>query len=210
MIRLFILLILSFANPLYASSEWSPYTQQEHLQIQYRYTSEDLLQIQVQAEVISRLGAFLHLLEDTGAIHDWVYNAASAHILQQPDIHTHIVHTQIAGTWPVARRDMITRSQWHQNVDSYQLTLEVESASDYLPEQAGVIRMTDIAGTWILTPGDNQTIHIHYLGHADPAGRIPRSIARRAALRATLITFERLPDILKRYQRDYPGIQEPY
>src|SRR5690554_4246406 len=105
-------MLFSFLVLIASDGEWQTYSRADDMSIHYRYTSEDILEIQAEKELVSCASAFLHLLEDTDRIQDWVSNTERATILDRPNVNTHIVHTEFRSIWPVMRRDMVTRSIW--------------------------------------------------------------------------------------------------
>ncbi|WP_417690427.1 START domain-containing protein [Pseudidiomarina sp.] len=190
-------------------SDWQQAVANPHYQIDYRERADGVLQLRAHLVVESKLGSFLHLLEDVDRISTWLARAEKATVLAQPDAHTHVVHTVFSGFFLVARRDMVTRSVWQQDPTSHVVTVKVENAdNDYEVPPHGV-RMTELAAEWQLHPSDDGSITIRYQGYADPAGALLKVVARSAALEALKKTLARLPAALENYQRPYPGIAEP-
>ena len=120
-----------------------------------------------------------------------------------------IVHTYFSAIWPVSKRDMVTQSVWQQDASSGVLTMQVSDVGPYYPQVKGYVRMQSVQGLWTLTPQEHGVLRIQYQGQADPGGKLPHFIADRVALKATFITFSRLPKVLKQYQQPYPGISTP-
>lgn len=183
--------------------QWEEFTRTDGVLVEYRYTHDDVLEISATRTVYTCAAAFLHLLVDTERIGEWVGNASKATILAQPTANQHVVHTEFGAIWPVAPRDMVTKSQWQYDPDTRTLTLQVDDASDFRGPLKGSIRMTDVAATWTLQESLQGATRIHYQGLANPEGHIPRGLARRAALRAIRHSFQTLDEMLKSYQYDY-------
>lgn len=106
--RFNIIILLSLMHNTALADGWQLYKADDSTKVEYRYSETNLLQISVATEVDSRLGAFLHLLEDTANIRAWAANTEKAELLGQPDANTHIVHTYFTAIWPVSKRDMVT------------------------------------------------------------------------------------------------------
>jgi hypothetical protein len=187
---------------------WRLYKQTSTVQVQSRTGDKQLLEIKAQVLTQSKIGAFMHLLEDTAVIADWVDGAQRAQILDHTDPHSHIVHSYFAGFWPVAPRDMITQSIWSQDVATAVLTIDIADRGQDYPAEPGYVRMQQVSGQWRLTPQAEGGLFIQYQGKADPAGKLPNFIGDKAALKATFNTFKNLEKILVGYQREYPGIAE--
>lgn len=189
------------------AADWRLYKSNPPVQIEYRQTAQQLLEIKAETTVQSTLGAFLHLLEDTGQIKRWVEHAESATLLEQPDPQTHLVYTRFDATWPVSKRDMVTRSVWSQDEDTLQLRLEIMDLAEEYELVAGYIRMRSVKALWLLTPQPDG-LHISYQGQADPAGKVPHFLTRNVALRTMYGSFQNLAGVLADYQQPYPRIIE--
>lgn len=189
------------------AEDWSGYKQQDGVTVEYRRHSDGVLEIRAQLTLKSLTGAFLHLLNDTAAISDWVANAKRVEILASPASNTNIVHTYFSAIWPVSPRDMVTQSIWTQNTDGV-LYLRVTDLGGQYPHTDGYMRMQQVEALWTLTPLADGSLHIQYQGQADPAGKVPGFIANKIALRSSWQTFSALKNVLTNYQKKYPGIAE--
>lgn len=203
-----IIIMLSMLHFSVLAENWQTYKAQGDLVVEYRQQA-GLVQIRSQVQAISGIGAFLHLLEDTDNITDWVENSERAELLGHPDSHTHVVHTYFSAPWPVSKRDMVLQSVWSQDKISGVVTLKITDLGQHFPAVEGYVRMQQVQAEWTLTPGSEGRLHIQYTGQADPAGKLPQFISNKVALKATYATFQQLPRLLGQYQRIYPGLSEP-
>lgn len=197
-----IALVLSHTS----ATDWEGFTTTDDIRIEYRYAHGDTLEIFAERSVQSCAAAFLHLLEDTERIQEWVTHSHKATILAQPAPNSHIVHTEFSARWPIARRDMVTRSLWFYEPKTGRLQLQIDDASEVLAASENSVRMTEVSATWTLQENPNRAMTISYQGLANPAGKIPRRLARGAALRAIRDSFLALDEILQDYQQDYRHI----
>jgi len=189
-------------------NDWQLFKAESGVRVEYRRKTAHLLEIRAQTEVNSNIGAFIHLLEDTGNIDKWVPNADKAELLSHPDPETYIVHTYFNAPWPVADRDMVTRSVWTTDEKSGELILDVQDLGDKYPEVAGYIRMQHVQARWTLTPQSDGKLLIRYQGQADPAGSLANFIADNVALKSLFKTFEELSQVLQNYQQSHPAVSE--
>lgn len=196
--------IVTSAQP----ADWQLYKADDVTTVEYRRSNAQLLQIRAVTEADSMISAFLHLLEDTASISNWVANSEKAELLAKPDSNTHVVHTYFSAPWPVSKRDMVTQSVWQQDAASGVLTLLISDMGEHFPPVKGYVRMQQVQGQWTLTPLGNGRIKIAYQGQADPAGKLPRFIADKVALKATLSTFKQLSQLLPEYQKPYSEISK--
>lgn len=167
--------------------------------VEYRHNKAKLLEVRAQTEVRASAAAFLRLLEDTANITAWAANTEKAELLAQPDANTHLVHTYFSAIWPVSKRDMVTQSVWSQDGDGV-LTLLITDMGETIPPVKGYVRMQQVTGVWTLTPLANGKMHLQYQGQADPAGKLPRFIGDKVALKSLLSTFTQLRQVLPDYQ----------
>lgn len=205
--------IIAFAlglAPMKAAAEWTRFANSNsNVDIDYRYANRDVLSIRANTELSGGcVAAFMHLLEDTERLNDWVERASRATILEQPDPNTHIVHTEFNSFWPIANRDMVTRSTWQYDAESGALVITITDASEEKPASGRVIRMTDVAAHWHLQPTENGTLQVRYQSDANPKGNIPRAIARSAALNAIEKTLNALDTAMSDsdYQQEYHSV----
>lgn len=189
--------------------EWQQAVANTDYTIDYRERADGTLELRATLTVKAKLGSFLHLLEDVEVISSWLARAEKATVIARPDTQSHVVHTVFSGFFLVSRRDMVTRSRWHQDPNSKTLTITVANADDEYKVPAHGVRITNLAAQWQLTPVGNGELNITYQGYADPAGALPQFVARSAALEALKKTLARLPSALENYQRSYEGIVEP-
>ncbi|WNO59548.1 START domain-containing protein [Rheinheimera sp. MMS21-TC3] len=198
-----------FSNQALSSqvSAWTLYKTKDQVKVEYRRLDTGLLEIRAEVRLVSNMGAFLHLLNDTDVISQWVENAERVEILDSAEAHSNIVHTYFKATWPVSQRDMVTHSVWSQDNEGV-LSLQVTDLGHDYPTVAGYVRMQQVKSWWRLTPEDEGVVLIEYQGQADPAGNLPHFIVNRVALSATLKTFIKLQKMLPLYPAAYPSINE--
>ncbi|OEY70889.1 hypothetical protein BI198_01615 [Rheinheimera salexigens] len=189
-------------------SDWQLYKQTATVKVHFRQLDKARLEINAELQTQSKLGAFMHLLNDTPAITNWVDGAERAQVIAQVNPHSHVVHSYFSGFWPVSPRDMITQSIWSQDEISGVLSIDIIDRGQDYPAQKGYVRMEQVSGRWQLTPLTEGGVLIQYQGQADPAGKLPHFIGNKAALKASFNTFKNLEHILSRYQEPYPGINE--
>lgn len=205
MCRLLLVLLLGSIHVAASANDWKLHRSQGPTRVEYRHEPDGLLQARAETVVESSLGAFLHLLEDTPRIADWAANTYRAELIATPAPRTHVVHTWFSAVWPVSKRDMVTRSTWQQRANG-ELTMQVSDVGHAFPVEKDHVRMQKVQAEWVLTPQAGGKLMIRYEGQADPAGRLPRFIGDKVALKALFKTFEQLPEALQQHQRPHPGV----
>lgn len=200
--------MLSISSVAMAESSWALFQERQNVRVEYRKSADNLLQIRATTTVISGIGAFLHLLEDTASIRNWLSNSHSSSVLTQPDQYTHIVHTRFNAVWPISPRDMITRSVWSQHAETRELTIQISDIGQQYPTFTDHVRIQQVQGEWTLTPLPQGQLRITYQGQADLSGRLPHVLVKNVALKSTAKTFDKLSKVLPNYQRTYLNIIE--
>lgn len=206
---LVLMLLLCSSSVSATQLNWHNYHSSETSRINYRTLPSGVTEIQAELTTTATLGSFLHLLEATDKIREWVPHAASATIIAEPSSHTHIVHTTFDGMFLIAAREMVTRSYWQQDPTSKIVTIQVSNASDDYEVATEGVLMTNVDFSWTIAPLEHNRIRIQYQGYADPAGNLPQFIARRAALRAMKKTLAQLPQALENYSQSHADLVEP-
>lgn len=192
-------LLLLLSNALVCAADWEPYRAAGPTRVEYRHDDDKLLNVRAETLARSSAGDFLHLLEDTGRISSWAANTYRAELIERPAPRTHVVHTYFSASWPVSRRDMVTRSVWQQDADGT-LTLQISDVGQDHPPAKGHVRMQNVQARWTLKPEPDGMLRIRYEGRADPAGKLPHFISDKVALKSLFETFTRLPEALQPYQ----------
>ena len=76
-----------------------------------------------------------------------------------------------------------------------QTQLSIHARPDFLPQTKGVVRISTLDATWLLTQQANN-LHIDYQVYALPGGSIPNWLNNRVALKSTFNTLINLAEIL--------------
>ncbi len=124
------------------------------------------------AEIAAPADAILSLLRDSDRFKTWFPNTPESRLLsrQGPVSYQYSV---MATPWPISDRDNVLRSTRHTDPSSGVVTIEVEAAPDFHPEQPGRVRVRRARGRWTLEPiGPNRT-RVTFQMHLEPGGGIP-------------------------------------
>ncbi|WP_226911307.1 START domain-containing protein [Gallaecimonas mangrovi] len=197
--------------PTLAFGQWQQQDTKDGVQLWTQRSASGQLQIKAQCQAVTRLSAFVAVMNDLPAIPKWMAFVSSVVQLDKPSSTQDIVATQFDLPWPAKNRDMITLSTWHQDPD---LTLHLtftDQGGDY-PLAPGFIRMKKVSGEWTLTPQSQGMTQIQYVGSADAGGWLPHWLVNHLSLRSTAKTMASLCSRITKleYQdAQYPFVTEP-
>lgn len=142
---------------------------------------------------------FLDLVSLSNENCAWIDKCVSVTVSSKTSTQQPLIQTHINAPWPFKDRDMVVTSRSKYEQTSNTLTIIIEDASNDLPQQANLVRMTQVHGEWQIKPHALSSEHLYeplfelsYTGTANPNGNIPRSFALRFLRDSTQRTFENL------------------
>lgn len=133
----------------------------------------------------------------------WIDKCVSVSVFSKTSAQKQLIQTHINAPWPFKDRDMVVTSRHKYDKTRNTLTIIIEDASNELPQQANLVRMTQVYGEWQIKPhallskqsselSSEPLFELSYTGTANPNGNIPRSFALRFLQDSTQRTFENL------------------
>jgi len=203
--------LLVFAGEVPGADEgWDLWSERDGVRVFKKASASGYLEVRATTEVRSSLSAFVALLHDTVRVPDWMESVSEITVIKDIDQRSNVVLTRFKTPWPVADRDMVTYSEYHQP-SPCSLVLEISDVHDVIPEQDNYVRILDVSTRWTLTKSSDGNTQIEYLAYANPSGNLPAWIANRATLKETLKSLRALRKVLTedRYQNQLiEGISE--
>ncbi|MDE1326394.1 START domain-containing protein [Vibrio aestuarianus] len=189
------------------SLEWQFIKTDNGITLHSRNHSDGLVEIRTQMFVPTSYSAFLLLLEDSERVPKWIDNVSHSKVLKQLSANENVVYTQFSAPWPAKDRDMVTYSQYALKDGA--LRLEIYDAPNYLPEQSGYIRITQVKANWTLQKLTDGMTHIEYIAFANPGGALPDWLVNKLSVNSAFATFQGLRRELPAYQgKPHPNLQE--
>ena len=134
----------------------------------------------------------LALQNDVNAACAWIHACSEQKLLkQQGDLSW--VYSRFRTPWPVQPRDSIVQVATVRNADG-SITRTLHGVADYLPPQAGLIRVSKVEGFWTFTPRGDE-IEVVYQVHSDPGGSVPAWLANSFVVDAPFSTLMGLREL---------------
>lgn len=191
--RLIILLALLFsASVLSDTAHWQLWKQRDGASVHYKKHENGIFEVQAEIAVTGvTANDFMALLSDTESAPLWVENVTHVQVLKRLSPSENIVYTQFNSPWPVADRDMVSYS-CYRRVSDTQTELTIAAFPGFLDKREGVIRITELKASWLLTELDNEEhsqLTIRHVVYADPGGAIVHWLSNKIGLKSAMHTL---------------------
>lgn len=210
--RVLFLALLFSVKVMAQPSEWQLWKQRDGTSVHYKKHASGIFEVQAEIAVTGvTANDFMALLSDTESAPLWVENVTHVQVLKRLSPSENIVYTQFDSPWPVADRDMVSYS-CYRRVNRTQTELMITAVTDFLEKSKGVIRITDLNASWLLTETSEQgesQLTIRHVVYADPAGAIPHWLSNKIGLKSAMHTLLALKQRLleKTYQPNEQKIE---
>jgi hypothetical protein len=197
--------ILGLATTLLGSvsaraGEWEPVYADEHLRVHRRdYAGSELDEIKGVVRVKATLNAVMALLKDAQFNREWVYRSGGAKILQDVGYAQAYVYGVVDAPYPMSDRDTVVRFDYHQDQATREIRVAITNFPEFIPENAGLVRVPGIGGYWHLKPEKDGWVEVTYQVYGDPGGWIPVWLANRAAVISVQETLRNMVSAVSRY-----------
>jgi hypothetical protein len=149
------------------------------------------------AEVEAPVDSILGLLRDSSRFKTWFPNTPESRLLER-DGPVSYQYSVMATPWPISDRDNVLRSTRRTDPTSGVVTIDVEAAPDFHPEQPDRVRVRRARGRWTLEPLDARRTRVTFQMHLEPGGGIPEWMVNT---RVVETPFEALANLRKTVER---------
>ena len=193
MLQRVLLLALLFSVKVVAEpAQWQLWKQRDGASVHYKKHANGIFEVQAEISVFGvTANDFMALLSDTESAPLWIENVTQVQVLKRLSPSENIVYTQFDSPWPVADRDMVSYS-CYRRVNHTQTELKITAFTDFLEKREGVIRITDLNASWLLTETSAQgqsQLTIRHVVYADPGGAIPHWLSNKVGLKSAMHTL---------------------
>ena len=143
----------------------------------------------VKASIFQVLG----VLSDTKRHTQWMDRCVEARLLRKISEKEYIVYSRTDVPWPISDRDAVYHSRVHVDRKRHIVDIRFRAVASPLKGKVkGVVRMTRLRGHYKLTAHSLNSTLVDFQVDADPAGSIPKWLARAATRRLPLQTILKL------------------
>ncbi len=147
--------------------------------------------VKVVCTVQATFSQVVAVLFDLDRQKDWVFNDKSSTLLKQVKENEMIYYSEVSVPWPGNNRDFIAHLTVTQLSPSV-VTIDSHAEPDYIPERAGLVRITSSTSKWTMTAMGNNQIKINYVIQFDPGGSVPAWVINMFVTKGPYETFSKL------------------
>ena len=193
------LLISSLYSPVILAQisvqDWEQKQVSQHILVSSS-TVNNVYKVNAKMYVHATPDEFFTLLENTQKDCSWIANCKRVEVLNQSLSQYRFVHTVFNSPWPVADREMYTRS-FHQFDQSHRhLSILIEDISSDYPTHPKRVMMNNVTAQWSMSYSHDGWYELNYLASAEPGGLIPTWLSKTLLKNATAETFAQLRERL--------------
>ena len=120
-----------------------------------------------------RLSALVALLMDFAACPQWVDKCVESYVYKKISDTELLVYTHNNLPFPIKDRDVLSRVLWHQDPESFEVSMDSEATADILPREKGIVRLLEASVSWRFSPLPNGSVEVTNQAHINPGSRLP-------------------------------------
>lgn len=139
-------------------------------------------------QIKAPMSKLLALQNDAVGSCKWIHECKSQKLLKQEG-DTYWVYAQFNTPWPVTPRDSVMKVTSKQSSDGA-VTRTMQGAPKDLPETDGMVRVSELTGSWVLTPKAAGEVEVVYQVHTEPGGSVPSWLANKFVVEAPFNTLK--------------------
>ncbi|MBL4677283.1 MAG: lipid-binding protein [Mucilaginibacter sp.] len=140
------------------------------------------------------------VLLDVSTCTEWVYHTKSIKLLKQPAVNEVYYYSEVSLPWPASNRDFTAHLTATQDAETKVVTVDGPAVNGLVPVKDGIVRVTESAGKWIITPLEGGRSKVEYTLHVNPAGALPAWLVNMFATEGPTKSFEGLRSQLQKPQ----------
>lgn len=125
-------------------------------------------EFQAHTEIKASLPTVIAALQDYQQHPDWMYQIASAELLEKSDEQNSMLRYVLKLPWPFKARDIVTSAKFEVVNPSKKVRLSLNSQPGYIPETEKHVRMNEAGGFWEVTSVSSEKVKVVYEYYAVP------------------------------------------
>ena len=151
---------------------WMFKNEKEGVKVYYRKTF-DVYELKLITSLKVSLSGLVTLLSEVENYPKWGYKVAESRELKKISDFETYYYSRLDFPWPLDDRDIVVRSKVVQDAVTRKVTATSIAQPNYLPDNKGVVRMTNAHTSWTLLPGPGGWTYVEYYIYSDPGGSLP-------------------------------------
>lgn len=197
-----------------AQGDWQLRRDEQGVQVFTREVAAarfDEIRVELVVEGVS-LHTVAAVLRDTASNPEWVAHCERAYVIEQISPAESVVYTRTDLPFPFKDRWAVSRSEWQQDPETYQVSMQSRAVEREMPEEQSGVRVTDSQVSWQLTLQESGDIRIVNQTLLDPKTPLPGWLVQSFMLNGPLTSMQNFRDMITRprYQdANVPFIETP-
>jgi len=192
--KLLIILFIAFKLvPALAQSDWQLKTKKEGIKIYTRdIPGSKVKALKVESQFDATPAQLTALIMDVNDATNWVYHVKSSSLIKRVSSSELYYYSEVSLPWPLADRDFVAHLTVSQNPETKAVTIDGPAVAGLVAEKAGIVRVSDSKGKWVITPIANGQVNVEYCIHVDPGGTLPAWLINMFATEGPIKIFKNI------------------
>lgn len=171
-----------------------------------KHTDSRINAVKLETVFTATLSQITAVIADVSSYDSWVYNSRATRLLKQVSPSELYYYSEVIFPWPTTNRDFVSHIQISQEPNTKTVTVLANNVSGWEPPRPNLVRITNSAGKWILTPLSKNEVKAEYTLQVDPGGELPVWIINTFSSKGMVQTFKNLRGLLAEPNRTIPSL----
>lgn len=196
-------LFVSFNNPFI--NEWKLKKEVDGIKVYTKDVADsNLKELKIELDFENTtFSDIVNVINDSERYQEWLYKCQEAKTLEVPNRAVSIDYYQFDFPWPMADRELYSKSTFVQDPNTKNILIETSSLPTYADPHQKIVRIVDHFNAWKFSKNDAGTIHLEYFVKSDPAGNIPDWLVNMVIDRGPTNTLSALRKTIKENTKQY-------
>jgi hypothetical protein len=193
-----LVLCSAFASSAFGQYHWKLSKEKDGIRIyQSSVPRSNYKSIKVECTLEGNYDKLMAVLNNVSHQKDWVFHNKTSYIINRVSPYEFWYYVETSLPWPMSNRDAVVHLKMDKDSLNRFLKITAVSASNYLPEKSGKVRVPKSAVSWYVTMPTTKRISIIYIFEAEPGGNLPAWVANMFADKGPYESFKKLSEILR-------------
>ena len=157
-----------------AQTDWKLNSQGDGINI---YTSSvpgsKIKAVKVECNFKASLSAIAAVLLDVQNSPEWLYHTKLCRVVKQVAPGDIYYYSIVTLPWPAVNRDFVCHLTVSQDQQTKVVTVNGPAVPGIIPVESDMVRVSNSASLWTITPEANGMLKVNYTLHVDPQGELP-------------------------------------
>ena len=177
----------------FAQTDWKLSTESNGIKI---YTGSvpgsKIKAVKVECDFKTSMSQFVAVLLDIKASPGWLYHTKLCRVIKTVSPQNLYYYSIITLPWPAENRDFVCHLTVNQNHDTKVVTVNGPAVPGFVPIDPTMVRVSNSASLWTITPIGNNILRVVYTLHVDPQGELPAWLVNMFGTEGPMQIFKNL------------------